>query len=162
MTFTAWKHTERKRHRKIICNDFMRFCDSSIVRNLLKHEAGNSLHWSLPRYYLKDIISSYCSHLCSESKQAVLKEQLYLYYSSLFIGNQNLSYFLNYVWLKLLFQINFCFIQLCGFELRLKIYFLLSISCVFMHFSWPCKQKMEKQLLKNNHEVFLPVVFKYL
>ena len=160
MPFTAWKHRERKRHRKNIYNDYRRFCDSSTVPNLLKQ--SNCLHQSLPRFYLKYIISSYCSHLCSESKQAVLKEQLYLYYSSLFIGNQNLSYFLNYVWLKLLFQINFCLIQLCGFELRLKIYFLLSISCVFMHFSWPCKQKMEKQLLKNNHEVFLPVVFKYL
>ena len=39
MQFTAWKHTERNRHRdrkKNIYYDFMRFGDLSTVRKLLK------------------------------------------------------------------------------------------------------------------------------
>ena len=48
MLFTAWKHMERNRHTKRINYDFRRFGDSST-------EAVNSLHYSLPRYYSKDL-----------------------------------------------------------------------------------------------------------
>ena len=42
MPFTAWKHTDRNRHRyrKNIYYDFMRFGDSGTVCNLLKHEVA--------------------------------------------------------------------------------------------------------------------------
>ena len=47
---------------KSIYNDFMRLGDSSTVPTLLKQL--NSPHWSLPRYYLKDLSSIPTSTYC--------------------------------------------------------------------------------------------------
>ena len=53
MSFTARKH-RKKQISTDTENDFMRFCDSSTQ----PPEAVNSLHQSLPRYYLKDLRSA--------------------------------------------------------------------------------------------------------
>ena len=57
MPFTAWKHTERKKDRNrkkiFMYYDFMRFCDSSTVCNLLKQYI-TFISTYLDIYYLKD------------------------------------------------------------------------------------------------------------
>ena len=49
MPFTAWKHTERSRQKKV-CYDFMRFRDSCSLSM-----TAHSILQSLPRYYLKGL-----------------------------------------------------------------------------------------------------------
>ena len=51
-----------QRQKKNIYYDFMKLDDSSKVPNLLKQL--NSPHWSLPRYYLKDLSSIPTSTYC--------------------------------------------------------------------------------------------------